>query len=273
MNSLENQMIKLLIDLKENYYAIGVKAEFEEEGASFQEAFCLKEIVVNAGLDLTIKIGGCGALNDIREARKLGANAVVAPMIESPYAMKKYIKIIKSVFSENDRKDLDVLINIETITGYTNLDEMLQQEEAYDLTGIVLGRADMTGSMGLTRDDINSKENLEIANNLALKTSKYNKKFIIGGGVSARSIKFFRELPKSLLHKFETRKIIFDAQKALASENIGEGILKAIEFERMWIKNKRDFYGVMHDQDIQRLITLDNCYKKSLESSYEVCKR
>jgi len=267
MNSLERKMISALCDLRENHHVIGVKAEFEAEGTRLEEALRLKEVVTRADLDLTIKIGGCEALKDMYDARTIGVNAIVAPMIESSYALKKYIQSTKLAFPEDERTEIAFLINIETITGYKNFDEMLAIPEAKDLTGIVLGRVDMTGSMKMTREDINSEAIFNLAKDLAEKTSKYNKKFIIGGGVSAHSLPFFNKLPAKSLYKFETRKVIFDAQKALADKNADKGILKAVGFELMWLKNKRDFYGMIHNEDAQRLVMLEARYKKLIEEA------
>lgn len=267
MNKLEKKMVDTLVDLRENHHVMGIKCEFEAEGTRLEEALRLKEVVTRAGLDLTIKIGGCEALKDMYDARTIGVNAIVAPMIESSYALKKYIQSTKMAFPEDEREDIAFLINVETITGFNNVDAMLELPEAESLTGIVLGRVDMTGSMGLSREDINSEEIFNIANVLATKALKYNKKLIIGGGVSAHSLPFFKKLPQGSLYKFETRKIIFDAQKALADKNVDKGILKAVGFELMWLKNKRDFYGMIHNEDAQRLVMLESRYKKLIEEA------
>ena len=158
MNSLEKKMVDALVDLKENHHVLGVKAEFEAEGTRMEEALRLKEIVTKAGLDLTIKIGGCEAIKDMFEARTIGVNAVVAPMIETAYAMKKYINAIKYVFPKEEIPEINYYINIETITGFNNLDEMINSDNFNLLKGIVLGRVDMTGSMGMSREDINTDE-------------------------------------------------------------------------------------------------------------------
>ena len=118
MNNLEKKMVCILNDLKENHHVIGIKAEFEAEGTRLEEALRLKEVVTKAGLDLTIKIGGCEALKDMYDSRIIGVNTIVAPMIETPYAMKKYIQATKLAFPEEEREEIDFLINIETETGY-----------------------------------------------------------------------------------------------------------------------------------------------------------
>lgn len=260
MNSLENKMVETLIDLKKNYHVCSVKAEFEAEGTSFEEALRLKNITNKAGLDLTIKIGGCEALKDMYETKIMGAKSIVAPMVETSYALKKFINATKTAFNEEERKNIEFFINIETITGYKNFDEIINSQETKDISGIVFGRMDMTGSMGIPREEVDSEEIFNFAHNLALKTSEYGKKLIIGGGVSINSLPFFEKLPENSLNKFETRKIIFDAC-ALKKKNIKDGIFKAIEFELMWLKNKQD-YGMLYNQDKQRIIMLESLQNK-----------
>ena len=77
-------MVEQLQDLRENHHVNGVKAEFEAEGTRLEEAMRLKEVVSAAGLGLTIKIGGCEALRDMYEARVIGVERIVGPMVESP---------------------------------------------------------------------------------------------------------------------------------------------------------------------------------------------
>lgn len=265
MNLLEKKMVDTLIDLKENHHVVGIKAEFEAEGTRLEEALRLKEVVTKAGLDLTIKIGGCEAIKDMYDARTIGVKAIVAPMIETPYAMKKYVQATKFVFPEEERKEVKFLFNIETITGFTNIEDMIASPYFADLSGIVLGRVDMTGSMDLTREDINSDKILDIAKTLSENMKKVDKDMVIGGGVSTHSLPFFKSLP--YLSRFETRKIIFDAQKALNDKNADKGILKAVGFELMWLKNKRDFYRMIFDEDASRLTMLETRYKKLIEEA------
>ena len=263
MNTLENKMTDTLIDLKENYNVIGVKAEFEAEGTRLTEALRLKEIVTKAGLNLTIKIGGCEAIKDMYDARAIGIDTIVAPMIETSYAMKKYVNAKNSVFSKDEQSQMKFMVNIETITGFNNLKDMVSSQDFAEIDGCVLGRLDMTGSLGIPREDVNTPIILDMAKKMSNEISKYNKDFVIGGEVSAESLLFFKQIP--YLSKYETRKIIFDASKSLKNSNAHKGILKAVEFELMWLKNKRDIYKVIHDEDLQRLNLLEDRYKKSIE--------
>lgn len=267
MNNLEKRMVETLINLRKEHNIIGVKAEFEAEGTRMEEALRLKEIVTKAGLELTIKVGGCEAIKDMYDARTIGVNTIVAPMIETPYAMNKYVKALKFVFPEEERENMNFYMNIETVTGYENLEKILQSKNSKYIDGIVLGRVDMSCSKGLTREDINSDDIFEIANKMAILCKKYKKQFIIGGGVSYHSIPFFKKLPKKSLYKFETRKIVFDAQKAFNDKKIDQGILKAVGFELMWLKNKRKFYEMIYMEDKKRITMLENRYKKLIKKT------
>ena len=267
MNQLERKMLDTLKDLKENHHVIGIKAEFEAEGTRMEEALRLKEVVTKAGLDLFIKIGGCEAIKDMFDARTIGVKGIVGPMIETDYAMTKYVKAFHFVFPQEEREEMEFLINVETKTGAAHLDAMIARPEFKDIAGVVLGRVDMTGSMGLTREDINSQAIFDLAKQISLKVQAAGKKMIIGGGVSAHSLPFFQNLPPKALTRFETRKIIFDAQTAMKDLDIGKGILKAVGFELMWLKNKRDFYGMIFKEDFARIEMLEARYKRLIEQA------
>ena len=70
---------------------------------------------------------------------------------------------------------------------------------------------------------------------------------VVGGGVSVLSLPFFQAFPKGHLDRYETRKVVFGCPAAL--ENKQEAFLKAVEFEIMWLKNKKDYYGSIHRED------------------------
>ena len=259
-------MVEVLEDLRENHNVVGVKAEFEAEGTRLEEALRLKEVVSKAQLDLTIKIGGCEALKDMYEARVIGVSRIVAPMIESPYALQKYLMAAKLAFPEEEFNETSFLINIETICGYENLSKILSIPEIHELDGIVLGRVDMTRSMGYAREYEHSPRILEISKDIFTKSRQKNLECVLGGGVCAETIGFINSMPSGLVDRYETRKIIFKCPEALG-EGAEKGILKAVGFELMWLKNKRDFYGKIHAEDDHRLQMLEFRYNKLIEEA------
>ena len=162
MNTLELQMVELLSDLKQHYHVTGIKAEFEAEGTRLEEAMRLKDITSKAGLPLSIKIGGCEAVKDMFDVVSLGAKSIIAPMVETPYALQKFIRSAQFVYGDM-LNQVELLINVETKTAFTNFTEMLNVPEIKFLNGIVIGRVDMVGSLQLGRDQINSDTILKMA--------------------------------------------------------------------------------------------------------------
>jgi len=264
MNTLERKMVTLLLELKEKHNVVGVKAEFEAEGTRIEEAMRLKEVSLKAGLELALKIGGCEAIRDMFEASDLGTRWLVAPMVETPYALKKYLVALKTGFSLEQRDDIDFLINLETITACGNFDAMLALPEIDLLDGIVLGRVDLTGSMNLSREAINTGEILQICLEMAAKAKAHGKKVVVGGGVSAHSLPFFRSFPAGHLDRFETRKVVFSCPEAL--DNKEEAFLKAVEFELLWLKNKKAYYSLISLEDDARLKMMEDRYRKAIDS-------
>ncbi len=266
MNSLEQKMISLLKELKSHHHVTAVRAEFEEEGARIEEVMRLKDIAVHAGLDFHLKIGGCAAIKDMLDSINLGVQKIIVPMIETPYAMQKFVKTARKVYSKV-LNNIQLLINIETIVGYNYFDEMLDLPEIESIAGVVIGRVDLVGSLGLGRDQVNSQKILEMSLAIAAKSKAKNLSVIVGGGVSADSMGFFKSFPLNHLDHYETRKLAFDCPGAL--NNSEEAFIKAVEFELMWLQNKRDYYGAIAKEDQERLQLMTNRLNSSLNRSGE----
>ena len=94
MNKLELSNVSILKDIVEHNGVIGIKTSFEDEGASFNEVLRLKELCNQAGTKLLLKISGAEAKRDLADSIVIGVKGIVAPMIESPFALEKYIEFI-----------------------------------------------------------------------------------------------------------------------------------------------------------------------------------
>lgn len=264
MNKMEKQMVDILKELKERFHVTGVKMEFEAEGTRMEEAMRLKEISLKSGVDMTVKIGGCEAIKDMFEASSLGTDHLVGPMVETPYALKKYLAAVRTAFTPEQREDMEFLINVETITAVQNIEAMMKLPEINELTGIVLGRVDLTGSLDLNRDSVNGPEILKHCLRAAEVAKKHGKKVVVGGAVSVHSIPFFRDFPKGHLDRYETRKVVFSCPGALNNDE--EAFIKAVEFEILWLQNKKAHYGLIHREDDSRLTMMSERYNKNIEA-------
>ncbi len=181
---------------------------------------------------------------------------LIAPMAETPYALTKFLELIKNMIAEDNAKDIEFAFNLETITGFQNIDKMLMLPDLSLLTGVTVGRVDLTGSMGLSRDAINTSEEVYgICEAIMAKAKKVGLKTGLGGGISKETLPIIQKLDEAgLLDKFETRKVVFPA----TSYKYGDAaILKALEFELLWLKSKRRYYSRIKVEDENRIVMLE----------------
>lgn len=248
MNKTENRMLDILLELKNEYNVLAIKAEFEAEGSRTDELVKLNEIVFRANMNLVIKIGGCEAVRDLDQCRLLGASGIMAPMIETPYAMEKFMSAAQKVYGD-DIKDIEWIINAETKTCRANFDDILRVGKGF-LNTVSIGRVDLSGSMGLPRSVINGDEIYEATKDLAMRAKDSGCIVNFGGGISLEAIPFIINM-FPLINKFETRKVVFKASKD--EQQLRTAILKAMEFEILYLQNKCDFYGRMANEDMARM--------------------
>jgi len=256
MNSLEVEMIKLLKKLKSEYGVIELKAEFEAEGSRIEELMRLKDVASAAGLPIILKIGGAEAVTDVYNGIILGVDGLIAPMVETPYAVSKYLNLIETMIQPDNRSFIEFAINIETITTVENIEKIMKLDKIQLLTSLTFGRSDFTQSMGLDKREVNSEIVLKHVKKVAYFAKQNKLKFAVGGNITKDSIPFINSLfEDNLVYKYETRKVVFAASHI--KKEPATGIELALEFELLWLESKRRFYSRIKEEDENRIIDLE----------------
>lgn len=259
MNKIEKKMVEILERGKDLHGIVSVKAEFEAEGTRTDELLRLVDVSRSAGLPLTLKIGGCEAIRDLLEAKQIGVRYIVAPMIETPYALTKYIKAVEMVYTQDEREDTDFLFNMETITAYDHREALVETAKG-KLSGIVFGRVDFSGSMGLGREGIETAAITDKVKEISSLTKSSGLDLVMGGAISSDALSSVKAVEEIFLSRFETRKVVFRGN-AVAAESIQDGLLNAVHFELLWLMNKRDYYANITKEDQSRIEMLEARWK------------
>ena len=215
---------------------VGIKQSFEDEGVILDDLITMRRLTDLSGVYLSVKIGGCEAITDINLSQQIGTDGIVAPMIESQFALQKYIEIVK------DLKDIKLYVNIESRQAYNNLDSILSSPSSKLLYGVVVGRSDLTKSYGHGKDYVDSKEMQNVVYDVMTKCKEYDMITLMGGNISNKSVGFVKKLfEEKLLDYIETRNVIMKLTDSNVN-NLNDLVKSALLFESLWLKFKANKY-------------------------------
>lgn len=226
-----NKLNQIISKLK-NYNLNGIKQSLEDEGSSFNDLKIMRKITKNHKINLNIKIGGCEAKNDIFFCKELKVDSIVAPMIESEYALKKYVQCI------GNNNNAKLFINLETALALKNLTQIVNSNYFSRLSGLVIGRSDLAGSLNLQKKDVNSKKIYDLVNGSFTYVKKKENKLVLkmGGSITNDSKIFITKLyKKKKINFIETRNVEFKVNNNFLN-NISKALFYAFEFEIEWLK-------------------------------------
>lgn len=265
MNSIEKERLQIAKYLVEECSAIGYKTSFEDEGATASDISKAKIITEKANLALNIKIGGCEAIADLKQAKMLGAKAIIGPMIETPYAAQKFVSAIKKVYTMEEIEELEIGINIETITGIQNIESILEVINIEKIVKrITVGRVDLVSSLNMHRNEINNDFIFENVMNVFKLAKTYNFETAMGGAIDIESISFIKDLG-DLLDYYETRYIVFKNIKNKTEKEMIIGMVNAQKFESNYLEDISMGYKNMSSSNFERCEMIKERIKKAEE--------
>ena len=251
------ELLNTLQSLKSDYKVVGIKSSFEDEGVKFEELIKLRQLCLSTDIFLNIKIGGCEAISDINNCLVLNVDGMVAPMVESPFALEKFITSLDDNLTPQLRQKIKCYVNIESKTAYDNITDIISSDYCRYLNGIVLGRSDLCKSFGLTKSNVNDDEIFNIVKDVFEQAKEYKLNTIMGGSISVNSVDFVKKLYKqNLLDKIETRNVVFELDDNNIN-NLSDAIKNAITFESLWLRSKSSYYMNIGNSYLNRASLLD----------------
>ena len=236
--------------LKNRFNIVGIKSEFEAEGSTFDDVTNLRLITEKCNTKLFVKIGGVEAINDINKCLEIGVDGIIAPMVESKFAATKFIDFFKK---KKLQKNPHLSINIETKTGYENLDEIIKITKNY-IDNITIGRSDLSKSYFNKKIFPDSDFINDVIIKIAKKIKKNDITLTVGGSISNNTIKIYKEKKNllNLINKIETRKVIMTSKSMMTKNAVDQ----ALNFEKLYILSKNEINNFRSSAETNRLTIL-----------------
>ena len=248
----------MVIDLKNSlevlskHGIIGMKQSFEDEGVLLNDVVAFKRVTEVCGLQSFVKIGGCEAKSDLFNCVRMGIDGVIAPMVETPFALSKFIDMM-----DEYKERADSYIVIESQTSYKNIDEILNEGQG-KLKGIIVGRSDFSKSYKLNKSEVDSDFIYNKVEDILVKAKKNNYITIMGGNISTRSTQFIKDMyQKNLLDRIETRNVVIEINEQNL-KIIDKVIQKALDFEIEWLQYKLSISSKLSSEYSERIGLLKN---------------
>lgn len=195
---------------------VGMKFSTEDEGLSPESVAARRDLVASLGVPVWLKIGGPDARADIALALRLGLAGVVAPMVETPYAIRNFGKALRATAGA-DR--LAAGVNLETESAVHGAREILAAGRPF-LTSATIGRADLASSIEARIDDARTWTLVESA---AREIRAAGLPLAVGGGITPASAR--EVLARVAPDRIETRNCV------LAASAAPDGIRAALAIE------------------------------------------
>ncbi|MEQ8350219.1 MAG: aldolase [Leptospiraceae bacterium] len=254
----EARLRSYLHDLKEQHGLVALKTGTEVEDMSFSEIAMLRRIT-NGLLPLHVKIGGPEARNDIRNLLQIGVDGIIAPMIESAYALGNFIQTLKDLCTSEQYGSVEKGINLETITAFRNMDSILTSSTRKELNQVTAARTDLSGSMERSPDD---PEVLEACALIVARCQEYELRTSVGGAIHPGIIETLvnRIAPDTI----NTRHMVI-SRSALREDGPGH-LTRSLEFELELYRYLSTIPGIRQEAYSNRVKLLTARMKKALRT-------
>lgn len=249
MNKLKAYLIDRAKLLVNDFGVCALKLGTEAEANTFEEIKIYNDMFSDI-MDIVVKIGGCDARNDIKKMAEFGIKGLIAPMLESSYALFNFIRALREEIGNNFLEVFPFLsINIETKTGYVNLDEIFSSDYIGYITQITIGRTDLFSSYNCS---IDSPILEGIVKDIRERSKRIGKIVSIGGQITPKRSRRIVEYIKP--EKINIRNVVIMTERTKDIErSVKEALLFEGELLRFSLENRLNVSSLLrHRIDIIR---------------------
>lgn len=149
---MNRTLYRQLETLQRQFGCSSLKLSTEDAGNSFTQIACYAR-AFGRRLPLEVKIGGPEARNDLQHLVPLAVSAIIVPMVESPYALEKFIETLRAVAGARRYRQLRRRLNLETVTAVRQLPAIMRSPAFRAIDQVTIGRQDLSRSLGCRPDD------------------------------------------------------------------------------------------------------------------------
>ena len=221
-----------------------LKGEFEAEGLTRETLAAEVAFAARHGVGYLVKIGGCEAKSDVRFLQQIGVREIVAPMIESSFAMSKYMAMLSQTAFDH------VGVTIETTHAVERIEELL--DAGAKLTEVTVGGTDLTASFG--GSGVESEETIAMVKKVARAAARRGLPTTMGGSVSVGTRRLLEEDSelRELIAAVETRKCVMKTERFLEEAALAD----AFAVETALLDLQLQHYGGIANAAEARLVQI-----------------
>jgi hypothetical protein len=229
MLDIEEELIRQMLLLKELYGLEAIKAGIDARGSGFASLARMRRLTRVAGVGLFLELSRAEAVGEIEEARELGVDGLVVPMVESALGLERFLRARGRVYGE---RRIRLGISIETRSAIAQLGAILDlAARAVDF--VTLGRKDLCSSY----QDESAEQDWELADGLVLSVGGAARMrglaFSVGGGLCSGAVERYGAMSEaaSMLDFMETQAVVLRAASMLEETEARD---EALRFDELY---------------------------------------
>lgn len=215
----EDTLRDLLDELK-TLGAVALKGGFEAEAQTLEDVLRMR--MLDPRLPITVKIGGPEAYSDLRLLFEWGIRSFVAPMVETPFAVRKVVQAMRTLCGD-DVQLLEASINLESVTAYRLRHDILSCPDVPAIAKVNVGRTDLAASVDRS---VYSGVVMHMTRSLIAVARARGLRTGLGGSIVPDMIEAV--LAGCAPDEFETRHVIFETAR---TGDAPAAVRLALEFE------------------------------------------